>query len=58
MTELNNAVKNVPILIDGKFLKSDSQIHIPVTNPASQEILAHVPICTKNEILNAMRKQN
>ena len=47
-------MKQVPIFIDGKFIKSVSNDKIEVTNPATQDIIAEVPCATEQEIKKAV----
>ncbi len=42
--------ETVPLYIDGKWIKSRSEQFIPVTNPATQEIITRVPCATAEEI--------
>ncbi|WP_404398812.1 CoA-acylating methylmalonate-semialdehyde dehydrogenase [Idiomarina loihiensis] len=42
--------KKVPLYIDGEFIASKSEQWIPVTNPATQEIIAQVPVATQSEM--------
>jgi malonate-semialdehyde dehydrogenase (acetylating)/methylmalonate-semialdehyde dehydrogenase len=44
----------VPLFIDGEFVKSGSGEKLPVTNPASQALLAEVPCATPEEVLRAV----
>ncbi|NVK12131.1 MAG: CoA-acylating methylmalonate-semialdehyde dehydrogenase [Gammaproteobacteria bacterium] len=44
----------IPMLIDGEWINSDSSASIPVTNPATQEVLAHTPCATDDEMARAM----
>jgi len=41
---------NVPLLINGEFIESKSQETLSVLNPATQSILANVPMATHEEI--------
>lgn len=47
--------RQVPLLIDGKFVESESDRSIKVLNPATQEVLAHTPCATSDEIERAVR---
>jgi malonate-semialdehyde dehydrogenase (acetylating)/methylmalonate-semialdehyde dehydrogenase len=47
--------RQVPLLIDGKFVESESDRSIKVLNPATQEVLAHTPCATSDEIERAIR---
>ncbi|MEL7797395.1 UNVERIFIED_ORG: methylmalonate-semialdehyde dehydrogenase [acylating] [Idiomarina abyssalis] len=42
--------KKVPLYIDGEFIASKSEQWIPVTNPATQEVIAQVPVATQSEM--------
>ncbi|MGM0428692.1 MAG: CoA-acylating methylmalonate-semialdehyde dehydrogenase [Pseudomonadota bacterium] len=42
--------KKVPLYIDGEFVASKSEQWIPVTNPATQEVIAQVPVATQSEM--------
>ena len=42
--------KKVPLYIDGEFVASTSEQWIPVTNPATQEVIAEVPVATQSEM--------
>jgi malonate-semialdehyde dehydrogenase (acetylating)/methylmalonate-semialdehyde dehydrogenase len=42
--------KKVPLYIDGEFIASKSEQWIPVTNPATQEVIAEVPVATQGEM--------
>jgi len=44
----------VPLLINGEFIESESQTVLDVLNPATQEVLANVPMATENEIDRAV----
>ena len=37
------------LLIDGKFVESKSKEFVPLTNPATQEVIGHVPLATPAE---------
>lgn len=41
---------HVPLLINGQFIQSTSLDFLDVVNPATQEVLAKVPLATNNEI--------
>ena len=41
---------HLPLFINGELVKSSSSKNIEVLNPATQEILCHVPCATENEI--------
>jgi len=40
----------VPMLINGRFLNSDTSHFEDITNPATQEVLARVPFCSQEEV--------
>jgi len=42
--------KKVPLYIDGEFVASKSEQWIPVTNPATQEVIAEAPVATQSEM--------
>ncbi len=44
----------VKLLIDGQFITSSSNESIPVTNPATQDVLAEVPFATREEVDRAV----
>jgi len=44
----------VQILINGNFIESKASEHLPVENPATQEILAEVPLTLLSEIDEAI----
>ncbi len=46
--------KQVPLLINGEFVTSQSQNKAPVVNPASQELLAEIPYATRSEVEQAV----
>ncbi|WP_207063582.1 CoA-acylating methylmalonate-semialdehyde dehydrogenase [Motiliproteus sp. SC1-56] len=46
--------KQVPLFIDGQFVQSESERWIPVTNPATQEVIAQVPCATDAEMERAI----
>eukprot|EP00213_Chloropicon_mariensis_P006670 CAMPEP_0197473500 /NCGR_PEP_ID=MMETSP1309-20131121/4869_1 /TAXON_ID=464262 /ORGANISM="Genus nov. species nov., Strain RCC998" /LENGTH=550 /DNA_ID=CAMNT_0043012645 /DNA_START=154 /DNA_END=1803 /DNA_ORIENTATION=- len=43
------SVPSVKLLIDGKFVESKSKEFVPLTNPATQEVIGHVPLATPAE---------
>jgi malonate-semialdehyde dehydrogenase (acetylating)/methylmalonate-semialdehyde dehydrogenase len=45
----------VPLFINGEFIKSKSEEKLPIINPATQECLAEVPLSTKTEMDAAVR---
>ncbi|NQZ03838.1 MULTISPECIES: CoA-acylating methylmalonate-semialdehyde dehydrogenase [unclassified Idiomarina] len=42
--------KKVPLYIDGEFRASKTESWIPVTNPATQEVIAEAPCATQDEM--------
>ncbi|MDX1677823.1 aldehyde dehydrogenase family protein, partial [Arsukibacterium sp.] len=46
--------QQVKHFIDGEFVTSNSDKLIPVTNPATQEVIAQVPCATKEEMTRAV----
>lgn len=46
--------KKVPLLIEGEFKQSATSSWIPVTNPATQEVIAEVPNTTDDEMQRAI----
>ena len=42
--------KKVKLFIDGEFVESQATQYIPVTNPATQEVIAEVPCATQAEV--------
>ncbi|MBP7844866.1 MAG: CoA-acylating methylmalonate-semialdehyde dehydrogenase [Proteobacteria bacterium] len=46
--------KQVPLFINGEFVQSTSKDKLPITNPATGELLAEVPMATQNEMLAAV----
>lgn len=54
MNNNTTSIKKVPLLIEGEFKQSTSTSWIPVTNPATQEIIAEVPNTTDAEMLRAV----
>ena len=47
---LTNAIPTVKMLLDGKFIESNSGEWHEVVNPATQQVLAQVPFATDSEI--------
>lgn len=43
-------IMHVPLLINGKFIQSASSSTLEVLNPATQEVLAKVPLATNEEL--------
>jgi malonate-semialdehyde dehydrogenase (acetylating)/methylmalonate-semialdehyde dehydrogenase len=48
-------VSTVKLLIDGKFVESKTREWRDVVNPATQEVLARVPMCGADEVDQAVR---
>jgi len=46
--------KKVKLFIDGEFVDSQATQYIPVTNPATQEVIAEVPCATQAEVEQAI----
>ena len=52
--EGDNVPKRLPLLMDGQFVASSSDEVLPVTNPATQEVLSQVPFATPLEVDRAV----
>lgn len=50
----HDPLDHVPLLINGELIKSKSDNWIPVTNPATQEVLSQVPCATPEEVDQAV----
>ena len=48
------SVPSVKLLIDGKFVESKAKEFVPLTNPATQEVIGHVPLSTPEEFEQAV----
>ncbi len=46
--------KKIPLFINGDFIASETSQFIPVTNPATQELLAELPYATETEMEQAV----
>ena len=46
--------RRLPLLINGEFVASQTDQWIPVTNPATQEILCEAPAATDDEMEQAI----
>ncbi|HET6472597.1 MAG TPA: CoA-acylating methylmalonate-semialdehyde dehydrogenase [Pseudomonadales bacterium] len=46
--------QKLPLFVGGEFVASDTNEWLPVTNPATQDVLAEVPFATKAEIDRAV----
>lgn len=42
--------KKVPLYINGEFVQSKTDQWIPVTNPATQDVIAEAPVATQSEM--------
>ena len=49
-TGAKGSIPRVPLLINGKFVESKSEVWYDVANPATQEVLAQVPQATSAEM--------
>src|ERR1051326_5613989 len=49
-----DAVPTVTLLINGKFVESKAKAWRDVVNPATQEVLARVPMCDASEVAQAV----
>ena len=45
-----NSNNTIPLLIDGKFVQSNTKQWRDIVNPANQEVLAQVPFATQDEV--------
>jgi malonate-semialdehyde dehydrogenase (acetylating)/methylmalonate-semialdehyde dehydrogenase len=52
---MSQAVPTVKLLINGKFVESKAKSWRDVVNPATQEVLARVPMCDAAEVGEAVR---
>ncbi|RUR33618.1 CoA-acylating methylmalonate-semialdehyde dehydrogenase [Vreelandella nanhaiensis] len=48
------SVREIPMIIDGQAVMSESQEWRDVVNPATQEVVARVPFCTPEEVERAI----
>src|SRR5690554_7411333 len=48
------SVREIPMFIDGQPVQSQSQEWRDVVNPATQEVVARVPLCTAEEVERAV----
>ena len=48
------SVRQIPLLLEGSFQESRSHERLPVRNPATQEVLAEVPLATRDEVDRAV----
>src|SRR5690242_15911953 len=51
----SNTVPTVKLLLDGKFVESNAREWRDVVNPATQQVLARVPMCGADEVDLAVR---
>merc|ERR1712226_253154 len=51
---LSSAAPPVKMLIDGKFIESQTNDYFDVHNPATQEVIARTPLCTEKEMIQAV----
>src|SRR5438874_10099687 len=51
----SHPARSVKLLIDGKFVESTVREWRDVINPATQEVLARVPLCGADEVDRAVR---
>jgi malonate-semialdehyde dehydrogenase (acetylating)/methylmalonate-semialdehyde dehydrogenase len=51
----SDAVPTVKLLINGKFVESKAKAWRDVVNPATQEVLARVPMCDADEVGEAVK---
>ena len=49
------AVKTVKLLVNGQFVESKAKAWRDVVNPATQEVLARVPMCGADEVDTAVK---
>lgn len=47
---MNNKIPTIKLLINGEFVESKTDQWREIINPATQEVLAHVPFATQDEI--------
>lgn len=47
-------MKRVPLLINGEFIDSSSELNIDVTNPANNSVIAQAPCATESEVEQAI----
>ena len=48
------SIREIPLIIDGKKVQSKSEQWLDVLNPATQEVVARVPMATKEEVAAAV----
>ena len=49
-TEVQSSVKNVPVLIGGKWRELDSASYETVYNPSTGQVIAHTPLCSVDDV--------
>ncbi|MEO7742772.1 MAG: aldehyde dehydrogenase family protein, partial [Usitatibacter sp.] len=54
VSQQTSTVATVKLLIDGKFVESKAKQWRDVVNPATQEVLARVPMCDSAEVAQAV----
>ena len=52
--ERHSSTEKVKLLIDGNFVDSKAENWLENRNPATQEILSQVPLCTSDEVNHAV----
>ena len=51
---MHEEVQKVPLLINGELIQSQTEQWIDVTNPATQQVIAQVPLATAQEVEDAV----
>jgi malonate-semialdehyde dehydrogenase (acetylating)/methylmalonate-semialdehyde dehydrogenase len=54
LAEVWHEKKALPLLIDRRWVKSETKEFLPVTNPATGAVISEVPLATKEEITRAV----
>jgi malonate-semialdehyde dehydrogenase (acetylating)/methylmalonate-semialdehyde dehydrogenase len=54
LSEVPYRPASLQLLIDGQWVTSKSDEHLPVTNPATGDVLSHVPLTLKDEVDGAV----
>ncbi len=49
-----NYNQKLQLLIDGKWVGSSNRETIPVFNPATEEVISHLPIANESDLSNAL----
>ena len=52
------SIREIPLIIDGKKVRSTTENWLDVLNPATQEVVARVPIATAEEVNSAVTSAN